>query len=353
MDVIERYEHVHAPYNRSLGLRPTLGHYVLFPTSTDEQRRLGIETQGLGHDETCKFHLLDVFHGGNSVPHDPIDLLPDPHHLLRMTREFEEGPGEDGRSGLVSRDEHGHEIIAKLLVVHVGSAHVDEKAEEGGVLHFGVVAGLEVLDVFDNAAVFGTFDEIIEDIVEEIEVGVEFTEAGDQFVGEGKVPVGSRSHGAMFSLEEGAVNGLDDGRFFFDRTEFIIEDGLADNIQRHRTELLLHLNLSRGVAYFVEAVNERFVAVPEKSNHMVEPRLMKARNDLSPAYIPRDGVGGDEALAHDGFENFGEDALVIFYVLVAEDVTSLDRITDDQERSETLNHDCDCLLLTHYSIAQQ
>lgn len=52
-----------------------------------------------------------------------------------------------------------------------------------------------------------------------------------RLVGKGNVPVGRRGRGSVLCLLEHTVDGLDHGRLVSDGAEFVVEDGLADDVQ--------------------------------------------------------------------------------------------------------------------------
>lgn len=54
-------------------------------------------------------------------------------------------------------------------------------------------------------------------------------------VGKWDLPVRRRRHGPVLCLFEHAVNGLDNGRLLRHGPELVVENGLADDVQRHAT----------------------------------------------------------------------------------------------------------------------
>lgn len=58
---------------------------------------------------------------------------------------------------------------------------------------------------------------------------------------------------------------------------------------------------------------------------------MEARHDRPASHFPRCGIGGDETLPHDGFQDFCQDSLVICLCVVAQDMSDHHRVGDDDE----------------------
>lgn len=70
---------------------------------------------------------LDVVKGRNFVADDTVDLFLGLAHNVRVLRHFEESPSQDSRRGLVSSDEHRHEVISELRVRGILSPKVHEE----------------------------------------------------------------------------------------------------------------------------------------------------------------------------------------------------------------------------------
>merc|ERR1740130_1559672 len=73
-------------------------------------------------------------------------------------------------------------------------------------------------------------------------------------------------------------------------------------------------------------------ALPKLADHALEVELVKARGDGAPPLGPGDGVGGDEALAHDVLEHEGQRALVVVLRVLAQDVPGDHRVVHNHER---------------------
>ena len=64
----------------------------------------------------------------------------------------------------------------------------------------------------------------------------------------------------MFSLLKSAINSFNNGRFIRNGAEIIVEDSFADYIQRHWTELCLHVKGYVIDTCLIEFAYEGFIA---------------------------------------------------------------------------------------------
>mmetsp|Transcript_17425 Transcript_17425/g.50762 ORF Transcript_17425/g.50762 Transcript_17425/m.50762 type:complete len:268 (-) Transcript_17425:219-1022(-) len=139
----------------------------------------------------------------------------------------------------------------------------------------------------------------------------------------------------MLGLDEGGIDRLDYRGFVRDRTEIVIEYRLSDNVEGDGTEFFFHFDLPSGLALsfddLVEGGDEGTVAIPEQTDHVLQPRLVKCGHDGSPPHGPRLGIGGDESLPHDGLQYLRQQTLVEFRILVPQYMLRLHRIANDQE----------------------
>ena len=121
---------------------------------------------------------------------DLVDFLSHFGVQVRLLAELEHCPGEHCSGGFVSCDEHGHEVVSQLLGGRVLSSHVDQESQQTGVLHRGVVALLQLVDVLLVLGGQRLHDQLVQHSVQELQVSVESSQAGNELVGEGEVPIG-------------------------------------------------------------------------------------------------------------------------------------------------------------------
>ena len=137
----------------------------------------------------------------------------------------------------------------------------------------------------------------------------------------------------MLGLAKDAVHGLDDGRFHGRGAEVVVEDGLADDVERYGAEALFHVHDGVGRCLGIEVVDEPIGAVGEEAHHAIEPSLVKAGNDGPATDLPRGRIGGDKALAHDGLQDFGQHALaVLLRGALAQYLAGHDGVAHNEER---------------------
>mmetsp|Transcript_267 Transcript_267/g.629 ORF Transcript_267/g.629 Transcript_267/m.629 type:complete len:501 (-) Transcript_267:579-2081(-) len=338
MEIVQRYEHIHAANHGGLP-PPALGQIVLGPAPANQQGRLGVQPQRLGHDQPQILHVLDILVGGHAVAQHPVDLGLDLGHLLRMLRQLEQRPGQHRGRGLVPRDQHGHEIVPQLLVVDVGAAHVHQKPQQRRILDVGVIALFELLDILHLARTLRAIDEVGQHRVQYVEVGVELPQTRHDLVSERQVPVRGGGHATVLGLDERGVHGLDHGGLVRDRSEFVIEHGESDDVEGDGAELFLHLDLATGLAggrvvlggRLLQISYQALVAVPEQAHHVIQPRLVERGHDGTTSHAPRLGIRGDQPLAHDGLQYLREDALVVQGVGIPQHVLRLHRVRYHQE----------------------
>ena len=100
----------------------------------------------------------------------------------------------------MSSDEHSHEVISQLLRGGVFTSHVDKEAQQTRVLHPFVVSALQLLHVALALSAQRLHNQLVQDVVEELQVGIESTEARDELIRQWQVPIGKWCNGAMLSL---------------------------------------------------------------------------------------------------------------------------------------------------------
>ena len=72
---------------------------------------------------------------GGFVAEHGVDLIQDFGVGGGVSQQREERPGQHGGGRLVPRDEHGHEIVAQLLVRQVSVAHVHQESQQRRISH--------------------------------------------------------------------------------------------------------------------------------------------------------------------------------------------------------------------------
>mmetsp|Transcript_15152 Transcript_15152/g.28732 ORF Transcript_15152/g.28732 Transcript_15152/m.28732 type:complete len:321 (-) Transcript_15152:900-1862(-) len=201
MKIVNGNKDIHSTNDGRLAT-PTRRKFVFRPASANQQRWLRVHAQRLGNNQSQVFHLLDIFVIGNPVTNHFVNLLLNLFHAFGVSCQLKERPRENRGRGFVTCNQHGHEIISELLVVDICSSHVDQKSKHGRVFDFVIVAILEFFNVFNDTGSLGSVDEVIENIVKELEVRVEFAKARYQLIGQRQIPVGRRCHTAMFGFDK-------------------------------------------------------------------------------------------------------------------------------------------------------
>ena len=238
-------------------------------------------------------------------------------------------------------DQHRHQVVPQLGVAEVRPARVHQEAEQGGVGHAGVVPGRQGLRVVLAAGGPGALDQAVQAGVEQLQVGTEGALPGDEGGGQGQVPVRDVERGPVLRLLQHAVHGLDDGRVhrIARRPEIVVEDAQADDVQAERQEDLFHVDRRRGwparpripVRHGVQALHRPPRALGKHDGHGVQVGGVEGGDDCPAPGLPCLEVGRDEALAHDGLQDLGQDALVVIEGIVFQQVARDDGVGDDDE----------------------
>ena len=271
-------------------IKPTLKTITLKPFTSD----------------TAEFNVLAA--GG-------VDLRDSAAARAPVLRQAQQGPGEHGGSGFVAGNQHGHEVVAQLAVAQVGAPGVHQKPQQRRVADFAIVASCQGIGVGQGAGGAGPVDEVVQAGIDDGQVSPEGALAGDEHVGQGQVPVRNVKGRSVFRLFEHAVNRPNDRGFGGDGPKVVVEDAQADYVQAERQELLLHVDHAARPA---PAARHRLQLgrgpqghVPKHAGHGVQPGSVEGGHDRAAAGFPRFQVGGDQALAHDGLQDFGQYALVV------------------------------------------
>mmetsp|Transcript_8221 Transcript_8221/g.23391 ORF Transcript_8221/g.23391 Transcript_8221/m.23391 type:complete len:670 (-) Transcript_8221:431-2440(-) len=333
VDVVERDEDVRTTGDLRLEADATLREDVVLERAADEQRRLRVHAQALGHAEAHELEVLHLVHVRQPIPKLRVHLLLHPSKEGGVLGELVDGPGKRGRRGLVTGDEHGHQVVAQLLRVRLLAARVHEEAQQRRVVELAVVAPLEVLDVRLLAGAERLADAVVEGAVKEVHVLLELALARDEVRGERQLPVGRRGHGAVLGLAQRGDGGSHHGGVGLALgIKVVVKNGLADDVEREGAELVLHVHGIARLGGLVEDVRAGLLRhVAEHAAHVAEPGLVEARHDGAAALVPGLRVRRDEALAHDGLEDLGEDALVVALGVVAQHVLEDLRVGHDGE----------------------
>mmetsp|Transcript_491 Transcript_491/g.1146 ORF Transcript_491/g.1146 Transcript_491/m.1146 type:complete len:241 (-) Transcript_491:819-1541(-) len=224
------------------------GQNVVLEGAADEDGGLREEAEGLCDNEA------DLFELGHVV----IRRVPPPKHIVKLLlhlglclwvlRQQPSRPSEHAPRSLVASDEECDEVIPQLLLGGVCPPEVDEEPEEGGVCDIVIVLveqGVEVslLLLADNIQ-----DELVQNAVEEVHVVLKLPLArhqrGDGPLGAeaGDLPVGEVEGRAVLRLPQGTKRSLHHGGELVNTPKVVVEDGLADDVERAGVPVLLHVD---------------------------------------------------------------------------------------------------------------
>mmetsp|Transcript_11015 Transcript_11015/g.32868 ORF Transcript_11015/g.32868 Transcript_11015/m.32868 type:complete len:350 (-) Transcript_11015:1069-2118(-) len=116
-----RHRHAHARGPQALRQVPRvrqggLGQAVLVHGAADEQRRLRVHAERLGHREASELERLDLLPRGRRAARGQrrVQLGAQLRQQVRILRELEDAPRERRGRRLVAGDEHGHEVVPQL-----------------------------------------------------------------------------------------------------------------------------------------------------------------------------------------------------------------------------------------------
>eukprot|EP00967_Tisochrysis_lutea_P114142 scaffold181686_cov32-Tisochrysis_lutea.AAC.1 len=191
------------------------------------------------------------------------------------------------------------QVSTAAVVSWPAMSNIDQETKKRRVLHVGVVLGLERLEVFCVARSETALDELIQLAVEDVHVAIEVAQPRHYLVGARHLPVRERHKRAVLNLTQGAHGGFDDRRLLANRVKVVVEDCLADDVQRERAKALLHVNARTRARVGAQLRDELVVGLPKLRDHPLKVELVKGRGDGTPPLGPRLGIGGDESLAHD------------------------------------------------------
>mmetsp|Transcript_5626 Transcript_5626/g.7843 ORF Transcript_5626/g.7843 Transcript_5626/m.7843 type:complete len:477 (-) Transcript_5626:346-1776(-) len=331
VDVVHGDEQVHPAHDRHRVALVGLGQLVVSQRPADEQRRLGVLAQGLRDAQPHQLQFPDVLHGGRAVAHHRVHLGLHRPQQLRLLRHLEEHPGEHGGGGLVAGDEHGHEVVAQLLARGVLPPQVHQEPQQAGVGDGVVVACLKLLQVHSVLRGQRPRHQLVQHVVEHAQVRVEPAQPRHQQPRAGQVPVGQRDLAAVLHLLQQRVHRLHDRRLLGDGAEIVVEDALADDVQRDGAELLLHVHLLAALREPLQLVHKVHVALVEELHHALQPGLVEAGHDRAPPDLPGLLIGRDEPLPHDWIQQLCQHALVVFGGVIPQHVAGRNGVTDHQE----------------------
>mmetsp|Transcript_10281 Transcript_10281/g.31431 ORF Transcript_10281/g.31431 Transcript_10281/m.31431 type:complete len:289 (-) Transcript_10281:1009-1875(-) len=134
----------HLDRSLSSSLRPN----VISEGSANEERRLGVQAQGLGKHSAQVSKLLEVVPARVvGVAHDLVNLRAETCNYVGSLEHEEGCPRQQRCSSLVPRDKHRHQVVAQLCAGGLLAPQVDEVPQKGGILHIVVVTLLELLEV--------------------------------------------------------------------------------------------------------------------------------------------------------------------------------------------------------------
>mmetsp|Transcript_39105 Transcript_39105/g.94122 ORF Transcript_39105/g.94122 Transcript_39105/m.94122 type:complete len:684 (-) Transcript_39105:717-2768(-) len=333
MQIPRRDENVRPPQHLDASeARAAGGEGVLHPCATDEHGRLGVEAQGLDQCHPRLFHFDDVLVVRTGFgAHDRTDLGLDLRHEARVVaHESKHGPCEHRRRSLVSRNEHGHQIVPEDLARQILPPHIRQEPQQARIvprlpllklLHRGLLTGLD-----------RPVDELREYVVEHAHILSEFDLSPHPFTCVRQIPVGYERRRSVLRLAQHAVHCLDHRRLLRHRSEIVVEHGLADDVEGDGAESLFHVEggLDRGV--IVEIGAETIAAVAEEADHAVEPAFVKARDDGPSSHLPNLWIGRDKPISHNRLQYLRQHPLtVLFRTAIPQYMPGHDRIANDQK----------------------
>mmetsp|Transcript_10121 Transcript_10121/g.23079 ORF Transcript_10121/g.23079 Transcript_10121/m.23079 type:complete len:225 (+) Transcript_10121:406-1080(+) len=190
---------------------------IVVQSSADEDRGLRIQAEGLSKRQTGLLHLEDIVIRRSPAPQHLLDLLLHRLHLLRIREEAESRPSQQSSRRLVPRDHHRHQVIPQLPLRRIGTPHVHEETEQGGILESIVVALLQRLDVLLRPGQQRFFDQLVQAVVDQLDVALEpllplhqRAHAEEAKAEHRELPVGEKKEGPMLRLLHQVVHCVDD-----------------------------------------------------------------------------------------------------------------------------------------------
>mmetsp|Transcript_15603 Transcript_15603/g.33816 ORF Transcript_15603/g.33816 Transcript_15603/m.33816 type:complete len:481 (-) Transcript_15603:455-1897(-) len=333
VQVPHRNEDVRALEQLDLLVGGGLRQLHLLHGAPDQQGGLGVQPQRLrdGVPHQLQARQLLVLRP-RAVAHHLVHLGLHLRHDLGVGGEEERRPREHGGGGLVPGHQHGHQVVAQLLVGRLLPAQVHQEPQQRRVLHLFVVHVLEVLEVRGGAALVCLADELSQHVVDQLQVRLEPSLPRHHQAGAGDVPVGEVEGGAVLRLAQHVVHGLDHGGLLLHAAKVVVEHRLADDVQRHAAELRLHVQHLLLVCRLAELVGEDVGAVGKEVHHALQPGVVEAGHDGAAADLPRLQVRGDQPGAHDGLQDLRQDALVEGGGARAQDLLRRQRVRHHDER---------------------
>ena len=155
---------------------------------------------------------------------------------------------------------------------------------------------------------------------------VEFLQPRDERIRAGDLPVREGGQRAVLDLAECSNRCLDHRALLIHRAEVVVEDGLADHVERERAVPLLHVEARALASSLGELRDEVGVGIPKLGDHPLKVELVEAGRDRAPTLGPSLRVRGDEPLAHDVLEHHRELSLVIPLDVITEDMLGDHRV---------------------------
>ena len=204
------------------------------------------------------------------------------------------------------RDEQRHEVVPELLGRHVVPGG-DEKVEDGRIVAAEVLLDEFLVRVLHN--LLGALDEHVESVVDDDERFLARLLPRHEPPERRDLPVRDERHRSVLSLAKHGVHSLDHRVILLERVEVVVEDSLADDVQRQTGVEVLHLHRLTLALGFGELRATVHAAVSEHVHHRRHVLFVQTRHHGSPPNLPRLAVGGDQAGAHDEVQNLGQQAL--------------------------------------------
>mmetsp|Transcript_8138 Transcript_8138/g.20376 ORF Transcript_8138/g.20376 Transcript_8138/m.20376 type:complete len:250 (-) Transcript_8138:515-1264(-) len=142
----------------------------------------------------------------------------------------------------------------------------------------------------------------------------------NKYVHQRQLPVLERGLSSVLHLPQGLDGGLHHRAFAFARAEFVVEDGLPDDVQRARTKSLLHVNNPIRFRGIVQLRRQHLRSPPEFTDLEVQPLPVETRHDRPPTDLPRLKVSGDQPFPHDILQHLSQHAFVVVEHIVPQHV---------------------------------
>mmetsp|Transcript_20111 Transcript_20111/g.60708 ORF Transcript_20111/g.60708 Transcript_20111/m.60708 type:complete len:395 (+) Transcript_20111:1148-2332(+) len=207
----------------AIGALEARGKGVVCQGAADENGWLRVQAQRLRQARPQQWHLPDGLQIGGPAGEGGVHFGGDLGGDVGVLHEEKQRPRQHGGGGLVAGDEHGHQVVAQLAVVHVGAAHVDQEPQQARVSHLGVVPLLESFQVLGLAALACQPDQLIQAVIDHHQVSPELALTWHHVPGKREVPVGDVKRGSVLGLLEQTIHGLDDRGLGGDAAEVVVE----------------------------------------------------------------------------------------------------------------------------------